>query len=59
MQIVITVEPRPKGHLIIGSIIERIAKTVMGEHSDRGEFILRSSEGGEVIEHEVKWGIWP
>lgn len=59
MQIVINIEPKPQGHLVIGTIVERITKAIMGERADRGEFVLRSTIKGEVVEHQVSWGIWP
>ena len=59
MQIVIEVEPRPKGYFVIGSIVERISRAIMHEREDTGEFVLRAPEGGEVVEHKVKWGVYP
>lgn len=59
MQIVINIEPRPTGHLVIGTIVERIAKQIKVEHLDRDEFVLRAPSQGAEVDYKVTWGIWP
>jgi hypothetical protein len=59
MQLVVQIEPKPQGHLVIGSIIARIAKQVKDERLDRGDFTLRAPVKGKDIDYHVTWGLWP
>ena len=59
MQLVVNIEPKPQGHMVIGTIIDRIAKLVKDEHVDRGEFTLRAPAKGVDVDYKVTWGLWP